>query len=139
MAYVLCLQKMHLISVKGHSMILEDSPRPQQVPDECLPELFALGCVQCDEEGNVIVTGKPLAVRYTAPADPELRAPEPGDATLAEVARIDDAVKAAVESGDKGLMDTRYGVPKVIAITERVGFKVTRAQIVDSCKRLGYI
>jgi hypothetical protein len=145
MAYVLCLKPMHVVSLTGHSLLLEEKLAPQRVPDEVVPELLRLGCVPCDEEGNVIVTGVPLAVRRMKHEDlplyqghKALVANEPEPPTVSEEMKIDEAVKAIIEAKDSALMNAKLGFPKVYAVSERVGFKVTQLQIVASCKRLGY-
>lgn len=143
MAYVLCLKPLHVISLSGHSLLLEDKLVPQPVPDETMPELMKLGCVPCDEHGNVIVTGVPLAVRRMENEDIPLyhdyaRTKEREPPTVSEEMQIDAAVKAAFDAKDTSLIDVKHGFPKVYAVSERAGFKVTRLQIVASCKRLGY-
>lgn len=144
MAYVLCLKPLHVVSITGHSLLLDEKLAPQKVPDETLPELMKLGCVPCDEEGNVIVTGVPLAVRRMKHEDlplyhtHESLKKEVEPPTVSEEMKIDEVVKAIVEGKDSTLIDAKHGFPKVYAVSERVGFRVTRIEIVASCKRLGY-
>jgi hypothetical protein len=144
MAYVLCLMDMHVVSLTGHSLALQNKLAPQQVPDVVVPELLARGCVQCDVEGNVLVNGTPLAVRrmtldvpqVSVGNDAEKRMETP--MVISDEMKIDAAVAEAIAAKDQSLMDRRLGIPKVIAISEKVQFRVSKTQILASCKRLGY-
>lgn len=134
MAYVLCLKNMRVISRTGISMALESKMEPQRVPDALLPELISSGCVQCDEHGNILVHGIPLAVRRlgdAAPADE----PQP---TFDREAAIDAAVKSLIEGADPKNLNKVNGFPKVFAVRVIVGFQVSKDEVEASVRRLGY-
>ena len=142
MAYVLCLKEMHVISTTGRSLMLENKLAPQYVPDEVVPELLKVGCVQCDAEGNVLVNGQPIAVRRLQtevidPAPKLIPTVEREPPTVSEEMKIDAAVVALLDAGDPSTLDRVHGYPKVSHVSERCGFRVTRLQIQASCQRTG--
>ena len=131
MAFVLCLKKMQVISLTGTTLMMSDKLGPQSVPDAVLPELLARGCVQCDEAGNVLVNGIPLSV---APVAPETEQVEEVD--VEEL--IDTVVAELINGADPSVLGKVDGVPKTFAVSERVGRKVSKLEILASVKRLGY-
>ena len=132
MAYVLCLKQMQVISVTGVTLMMSDRLGPQQVPDQVLPELLARGCVQCDEHGNVLVNGIPLAVGRLTGEEAPLAV------GLSRDEQIDAAVQAVLTGADPKNIGKLDGMPLTFAVSELAGFKVSKVEILASVKRLGY-
>lgn len=134
MAFILCYTPLRISSKSGHVALLTASREPQHIPEDLVPDAVLQGCVRCNEEGHVLVTGTPVVVRAVGAA-PEKRDP-PADLPVREQA-ITAAVKTVIESPSPTEITTT-GIPRVFAISERCGFKVSQSEVLAALKQLGF-
>ena len=128
MPYVLSLNPVVIRSLSGHSAMIEPSKPTAIVPD-LVQAALAQGCVQCDEQGNVLINGTPVKLSPVdaGPAKPAVVDEEP--AANNRMAAIKRAIQGLVDDGNPGHFNSVTGLLKVPAVSDRCGFKVSVDEI----------